>query len=946
MKFAALATLLSVLAFARESGAEIASIRGRKNSLEEQTPSKASINEAKPDAEADVLEEDSGHEEEDTRVTDGFFPHPSPGQFPSPSHGQGGWHQGHNWFPFHGHDWFPSGHEPSWNPGHNPVPSWHQPSGPSWNPGHNPVPSPGQGSQPRGENLNSLNSVLGREAVKDVTVRDFISHCTEELRQPYDLRTNWHLQVSDLKPNSGQTSALCMAIMFCAFKDCNPNPRPSSESLDAAIKRSVESRSNGGIGDNGEKNWGDGSLPRGVERWIQRDGNPSSNLPKAEMLPISAFEVVQAVKFARENGHKLSIKNSGHRADTLLLGMKKMPKLSPDNIMTCDSWRSYAKFDPCRLAVARDKPGYVQIGGGENFAEVYLSVRKYNDGHGYPFQAFGGASATVSPFGYSMMGGLSGTTSGRKHGFGADQILMVEMVLPAGHHVKFGPTNWRRARNSQLAPQTTEVEGQCCKDYSHDGQCNVRGWGDCTEYIPFAKLWKSVRGGGGGWGVVISISQQLHEYQQFEMFQFNNPVIPLPRSRSVNSPTTCGEFFADEQTFTKFGVIALNFYTQYYLNATYFKDSDDTFGFTFGSRNWVTPEYVPYGVDFDRGFDEKRLACSTPSAASFAMFCDGAGSAGSAFDATDATNLKAWVDANEAGYGGGKPNRFDRSVRAELRRGVSPQDYCIGQFEKKKDNTLRPGEQMCLAAEFDGPDFSGPTDDSAVVLIPAEFFGKFRSALDYGISLSYLAYGPGTMHVSDGMDSVTPAMRKAGTHSNLELIPKSEPAISGILPAFINPMHATPNTRGPQKRDWKKACPLNWSKAQRDRDYGTMTPPYGVGDLDDDVLDELRRRCPRKADETLFAPQSQKEDCKGFGIKTCPSVLDCQANNPVGHNFNALAFGTHCGNDPSGQACLVSLCVCCEGVNLVTTPSKKLSLSSNWRAGQQPAQRGEENAKE
>ena len=27
---------------------------------------------------------------------------------------------------------------------------------------------------------------------------------------------------------------------------------------------------------------------------------------------------------------------------------------------------------------------------------------------------------------------------------------------------------------------------------------------------------------------------------------------------------------------------------------------------------------------------------------------------------------------------------------------------------------------------------------------------------------------------------------------------------SGILPAFINPMHATPNARGPQKRNWKK----------------------------------------------------------------------------------------------------------------------------------------------
>ncbi|EJK51304.1 hypothetical protein THAOC_29538 [Thalassiosira oceanica] len=171
MKFAALATLLSVLAFARESGAERASIRG-KNSLEEQTPSKASINEAKPDAEADG-ELDGVIDSRPPPTVKGGGMGGIKGIIGSrstvmigsrPDMSRRGilviirFHPGINqagpsWNP--GHNPVPSWHQPSgtsWNPGLNPVPSWHQPSGPSWNPGHNPVPSPGQGSQPRGEN--------------------------------------------------------------------------------------------------------------------------------------------------------------------------------------------------------------------------------------------------------------------------------------------------------------------------------------------------------------------------------------------------------------------------------------------------------------------------------------------------------------------------------------------------------------------------------------------------------------------------------------------------------------------------------------------------------------------------------------------------------------------------------------------------------------------------
>jgi FAD/FMN-containing dehydrogenase len=38
--------------------------------------------------------------------------------------------------------------------------------------------------------------------------------------------------------------------------------------------------------------------------------------------------------------------------------------------------------------------------------------------------------------GWTFSGGLSGTTAGRTFGFGVDQVLQLEMVLPNGQHVK------------------------------------------------------------------------------------------------------------------------------------------------------------------------------------------------------------------------------------------------------------------------------------------------------------------------------------------------------------------------------------------------------------------------------------------------------------------------------------------------------------------------------
>jgi len=266
-------------------------------------------------------------------------------------------------------------------------------------------------------------------------------------------------------------------------------------------------------------------------------------------------------------------------------------------------------------------------------------------------------------------------------------------------------------------------------------------------------LWRSVRGGGPGYGVILSLFLQLHKYEKFESAKIGG----------------CG-FESLRNVKHKF--VADNFYIAYYMRDADFFDGENA-------------KYN--GIDGFKAYEKvsfaKRVACSTPSTTSSAFFCDGEGTSiqvvetyktfvanwniasapdlSKPFDLTDedvkafqectgfSTALNAWVDVNESG-GGGRPNRFDPKVKAkgDLIPPYDPDKYCF-------DN---PGE--CLAAEFDRPDMVPPTWTSNPVLIPADLA---QEALNkYSISVGYAAFGPGTMHGSDGMDSVTSAFRNAG----------------------------------------------------------------------------------------------------------------------------------------------------------------------------------------
>ena len=93
-------------------------------------------------------------------------------------------------------------------------------------------------------------------------------------------------------------------------------------------------------------------------------------------------------------------------------------------------------------------------------------------------------------------------------------MVQIEAVLPNGELVRFGPTAWEDAPGF-LVPRTTAVSGVCCSNPEANEDEWI--WTDCSQPINFDDLWFAFRGGGGGtWGVVTSVTLQLHEYLPFE----------------------------------------------------------------------------------------------------------------------------------------------------------------------------------------------------------------------------------------------------------------------------------------------------------------------------------------------------------------------------------------------------------------------------------------------
>eukprot|EP00984_Skeletonema_dohrnii_P030589 scaffold22185_cov108-Skeletonema_dohrnii-CCMP3373.AAC.4 len=279
--------------------------------------------------------------------------------------------------------------------------------------------------------------------------------------------------------------------------------------------------------------------PAESDDWGSDPTNPSLNLPSKVLFPVVASDVVAAVNFAKEHGLEISVKNSGHsyqgassKKDTLLLNMSRYTHYAPTGITDCDASildntvADDLNNQPCLLSLAKNKSSTIRVGGGENFDMVYKAIKAANEERGYKYHSVAGNAGTVSPMGWTWQGGLGGATAGRLYGLGVDQVVQVEMVLPNGVHVKFGPTEWEDASaDGFTVPRTKVVSGVCRSNPDeHDEEKWI--WERCPEDfdIDFNDLWFAIRGGGGGtWGVVTSVLLQLHDYLPYTPYIFNIP---------------------------------------------------------------------------------------------------------------------------------------------------------------------------------------------------------------------------------------------------------------------------------------------------------------------------------------------------------------------------------------------------------------------------------------
>ena len=309
-----------------------------------------------------------------------------------------------------------------------------------------------------------------------------------------------------------QPSGLCCAHVNCAYEKCNTGPYPLSFPMNT---------------------YNSSVYPD--ELWKSDDN--SLDLPDAVVHPEHVGDVSETVKFASKHKIGVSVKTSGHsytgsstKKGTILLHLSKLQKYSPSgSIVECQIGQDTiiqqdgAYHEACDLAIARKKQAVIRVGGGEIFDEPLRAVSfDWNGNNNRKYHIVTGAAGTVSAAGgWLASGGLSGNNGMRLYGMGIDQVLHVELVLPSGTHVRFGPTDWEE-ETDRMYPVTTKVTGYCnMGDLSDEDSWD---WQDCSDgdNIDFHDLWYAVRGGGGGaYGVVTSVYYQLHEFSPMQVMTVN-----------------------------------------------------------------------------------------------------------------------------------------------------------------------------------------------------------------------------------------------------------------------------------------------------------------------------------------------------------------------------------------------------------------------------------------
>jgi len=567
-----------------------------------------------------------------------------------------------------------------------------------------------------------------------------------------------------------------MNQLFCGFYNCNPVPNS-----EASVKMKWAAMEAGLV--NQDLSFLDG-------------GNPQYNLPNVVLFPKVAGDVYAAVIFAMEHGIEISVKNSGHhyqgastKANTLHLNMNHYARYASElgGLVECteeEDLDATLENQPCLLALARGKEAHIRVGGGENWDKLYRAVKSFNEENGYKYHIVGAAAGTVSPMGWSMQGGLSGTTNGRTLGFGVDQILQVEMVLPLGHHVRFGPTEWETVEGFDY-PKTTKVQGVCNTNPASPESDWV--WEPCSDEIDFDGLWFAVCGGGGGtYGIVTSIQFQLHQHLPLEAVTIGYRAL-----------VECGSLAYPDDIDSPLAIASMEFVIDFFLD----------------------PSSLP-GVT-----DEMSDQCGAPAfiAAYTLVHCFGTGSA-----ETLVASWKQYLSVyNQTLVEFGVPlSAIESASVCYDNRVESYNDYAEAILKES-------GPFAGLAGSQPLPSYTSTTEGAGNVLVPREWIlrteeNKLYAAIKMIDSQvqPYLAFGGSAATAHDQANSFSDSHRQAGLmwlesfEENddfwLNKLPDMYDFSGPQYPGIYGCNHQGPNSYGPLKSNFTKPCPLDLTETERE----------------------------------------------------------------------------------------------------------------------------------
>jgi len=396
---------------------------------------------------------------------------------------------------------------------------------------------------------------------------------------------------------------------------------------------------------------------------------------------------------------------------------------------------------------------------------VYRSVRDFNEREGYKYHVVGGAAGTVSPMGWTWQGGLAGTTGGRMYGFGVDQVLQIEAVLPNGEHVRFGPTSWEDDEG-YLYPRTTKVSG-VCNENPEDDEVNWN-WSACPEDTSalFDDLWFAFRGGGGGtWGIVLSVHLQLQDYMPFHF---------------VRPTEECGfaMFFSNDNSL---GSLMAEFSIDYYFDP-------DALNITREQSNACSASNVPPGLfncySEDPSFGDNLISLYQDFVSEHSERLT---------EEMTAIASQCLTTVTAKSYG-------------------DTETFLDGPHKGKVQDTIQPGYVTDLTATVNQ-------------LLPKTWIlnnkKKFADVWGTGLNAVYLAFGGDAEFAHDQTSSLSTAHREAGgmiyytpgggwgaVDAVDPLVPEMYDFTSGVIPPYTGHNHLGPDRYGPLKDDPSKPCPI------------------------------------------------------------------------------------------------------------------------------------------